>query len=104
MIAYIVIIGNIEFAGILLIGPHIINVLMYFYGYFKRGREATRKDRFGTVTKEGFLRAPHPYYLPFFIISLSNEMTEKKATYILLFIQLIFASMAVYNVYSSVVL
>lgn len=101
VIASIVIIGNIEFAGIILVGPHIINFFMYFYGYFKRGREITRKERFGAVAENGYLRAPHPYYLPFFIIRLSDKMTEKKATYILLSIQTIFAILAVYSVYAS---
>lgn len=95
VLACCAIVGNLELVGAILFIPHFFNLIIYYFGYFKRGYEKTRRDKFASVTKEGYLRAPHKYYLPFLLISLDSKMTEKKITRLLLGIQLIFALIAV---------
>ncbi len=94
MLAVVVILGNIELVGVILIIPHIFNLLLYYYGYFKRGVEKTRSERFGSVDKEGYLVVPNRFFLPWLIASFSKT-TEKKATYTLYLIELVFALIAV---------
>ena len=95
MLAVIVILGNMELIGVILIIPHVFNLFLYYYGYFKRGAEKTRSERFGSVDKDGYLVVPNKYFLPWLIASFS-KMTEKKATYILYSIELIFALFAIF--------
>ena len=94
MLAVIVILGNMELVGVILIIPHIFNLFLYYYGYFKRGAEKTRSERFGSVDEDGYLVVPNKYFLPWLVASFS-KMTEKKATYILYKIELVFALFAI---------
>jgi len=94
MLAIIVILGNMELVGVILIMPHIFNLFLYYYGYFKRGAEKTRSERFGSVDKEGSLVVPNRFFLPWLVASFSKT-TEKRATYMLYGIEIIFALVAV---------
>ena len=94
MLAVIVVLGNMELIGVILILPHIFNLFLYYYGYFKRGAEKTRSERFGSVDKEGYLVVPNRFFLPWLVASFS-KITEKKATYSLYLIEFVFALFAV---------
>ena len=94
MLAVIVILGNIELVGVILIAPHIFNLVLYYYGYFKRGKEKTRSERFGSVDKEGYLVVPNRFFLPWLVASY-KKTTEKQAIYKLYLLETIFVVVTV---------
>ncbi|MCK5234870.1 MAG: hypothetical protein KAJ88_03420 [Candidatus Aenigmarchaeota archaeon] len=95
MLAVVVILGNIELIGVILIIPHIFNLIIYYYGYFKRGAEKTRSERFGSVDKQGYLVVPNRFFLPWLIASF-QKTTEKRAIYSLYLIELVFVLIAIF--------
>ncbi|MBW6462077.1 MAG: hypothetical protein K0B07_03465 [DPANN group archaeon] len=94
MLSVIVILGNIELVGVILIAPHIFNLFLYYYGYFTRGKEKTRYERFGSVDKNGYLVVPNIFYLPWLVASF-KKTTEKQATYKLYLLELIFVLISI---------
>ena len=95
MIAVIVILGNLELVGAILFIPYFFNLFLFILGEKYKSKNKVKNERFGKVNKKGYLRVPHKYFLPWFVVSFSDKMTEKKATKTLYLTELIFALVAI---------
>ncbi len=90
-IAAIVIIGNLELVGTILFIPYFFNLILFILAYIHRGHKNMKNEKFGKVNEDGYLRVPHKYFLPWFVASFSDKMTEQRATNILFATELVFA-------------